>query len=406
MSLLPLEEAFANVEKGIPVLSTEKVSVAHCLGRVLAEDVAARLTQPPAPVSSMDGYAVRTQDVLSQPVALTRVGESQAGGPYDGTLVEGECVRIFTGAPLPTGADAVIMQEDTDVSGDQVTMKEVAFEGKFVRKAGLDFSEGDILLQKGHVLSARDVGLLCAMNVPWVKVFRRPRVAILATGDELVMPGEAVRESQIISSNTLMVAALVQAMGGVAVNLGIAGDTEESLRETLSGLDGADLLVTLGGVSVGEYDLVRKVLGEEGLNIDFWRIAMKPGKPFMFGHIGNKPAMGLPGNPVSSYVTAFLFLRPALRKMQGGVFEQDKPVQVILGGDVPANGIRQEYMRAVFSQDQDGNLVATPYDKQDSSMLANLAHCEGFIIRPVNAPALSAGEKTQAIYLKDAMFSV
>ncbi|WP_028878654.1 gephyrin-like molybdotransferase Glp [Terasakiella pusilla] len=406
MSLLPLEEAFANVEKGISVLSAEQVSVADCLGRVLAENVAARLTQPPAPVSSMDGYAVRAQDVLSQPVTLTRVGESQAGGPYDGTLADGECVRIFTGAPLPAGADAVIIQEDTDVFGDQITMKEVAFEGKFVRKAGLDFSEGDILLHKGRVLSARDVGLLCAMNVPWVKVFRRPRVAILATGDELVMPGEAVRESQIISSNSLMVAALVQAMGGIAVNLGIAGDTEESLRETLSGLDCADLLVTSGGVSVGEYDLVRKVLGEEGLDIDFWRIAMKPGKPFMFGHIGNKPAMGLPGNPVSSYVTAFLFLRPALRKMQGGAFEQDKPVQVILGAAVPENGVRQEYMRAVFSQDPDGNLVATPYNKQDSSMLANLAHCEGFIIRPVNAPALSAGEKTQAIYLKDAMVSV
>lgn len=406
MSLLPLEEAFVKVEKGIPVLSAQQISVADCLGRVLAEDVAARLTQPPAPVSSMDGYALRSQDALTQPVTLTCIGVSQAGGPFEGVLGAAECVRIFTGAPLPAGADAVIIQEDTDVSGDQITMKEVAFEGKFVRKAGLDFSEGDILLKKGQVLSARDVGLLCAMNVPWVKVYRRPRVAILATGDELVMPGEAVRDSQIISSNTLMVAALVQAMGGVAVNLGIAGDTEESLRDTMAGLDGADLLVTSGGVSVGEYDLVRKVLGEEGLDIDFWRIAMKPGKPFMFGHIGNKPAMGLPGNPVSSYVTAFLFLRPALRKMQGGVFEQDKPVQVLLGADVPENGARQEYMRAVFSQDQDGNLVATPYNKQDSSMLANLAHCEGFIIRPVAAPALSAGEKTQAIYLKDAMLSV
>ncbi|MDV7338884.1 molybdopterin molybdotransferase MoeA [Terasakiella sp. A23] len=406
MSLLPLDDAFAKVAEGIKTLTAEQISVAEALGRVLAEDVAARLTQPPSAVSSMDGYAVRSADVQTQPVIVERVGESQAGGPFEGTVSPGQCVRIFTGAPMPAGADAVIMQEDTDVAGNQVTLKEVAYEGKFVRRAGLDFSEGDILLKKGQLLSARDIGLLCAMNVPWVKVYRKPRVAILATGDELVMPGEAVRESQIVSSNSLMVAAMVTAMGGIPINLGIAGDTEESLRETLRGLEGADLLITSGGVSVGEYDLVRNVLGEEGLDIDFWRIAMKPGKPFMFGHIAGKPAMGLPGNPVSSYVTAFLFLRPALRKMQGGTFEQDKPVRVILGADVPKNTIRQEYMRAVFSRDNDGRLVATPYDKQDSSMLANLAHCEGFIIRPVQAPELKAGEETDAIFVTDSSLSV
>lgn len=406
MTMLPLDEAFAKVAEGIPVLSSEQISVSESLGRVLAEDVAARLTQPPSAVSSMDGYAVRSADVLSQPVTLTRIGESQAGGPFEGLVGNGECVRIFTGAPMPQGCDAVIMQEDCDVEGERITFKEVAFDGKFVRRAGLDFNSGDVLLKKGQRLTARHIGLLCSMNVPWVKVYRKPRVAILATGDELVMPGEAVRDSQIISSNSLMIAAMVQAMGGIALNLGIAGDTEESLRETLKGLEGADLLITSGGVSVGEYDLVRKVLGEEGLNIDFWRIAMKPGKPFMFGHIGNKPAMGLPGNPVSSYITAFLFLRPALRKMQGGVFEQDKPMRAILGADVPANTTRQEYRRAVFSKDEAGRLIATPYDKQDSAMLANLANCEGFIIRPVHAPAQQVGEETDVIYVEDSHLSV
>ncbi|SCA55043.1 MoeA-like protein [Candidatus Terasakiella magnetica] len=406
MSLLPLDEAFAKVEAGIHTLASEQISVAQAVGRVLAEDVAARLTQPPSAVSSMDGYAVLSSDIQNQPVSLTRVGESQAGGPFEDTLVSGQCVRIFTGAPLPAGADAVIMQEDSDVEGDQITFKEVAFEGKFVRRAGLDFSEGDVLVKTGQLLSARDIGLLCAMNVPWVKVYRKPRVAILATGDELVMPGEAVRQSQIISSNSLMVAAMVTAMGGEAINLGIAGDTEESLRATLAGLDGADILVTSGGVSVGEYDLVRNVLGEEGLDIDFWRIAIKPGKPFMFGKIGDTPAMGLPGNPVSSYVTAFIFLRAALRKMQGLPFEQDKPIRAILGADVPKNGIRQEYMRAVFSRDDAGRLVATPYDKQDSSMLANLAHCEGFIIRAVHGEALKAGDETDVIYVNDSLLSV
>jgi len=406
MSLIPLNDAFAKVDAGIRTLPAEMISVADALGRVVAEDVAARLTQPPAPVSSMDGYAVLSADVTTQPVTLKRIGESQAGGPFEGMVQSGQCVRIFTGAPLPAGADAVIMQEDTDVDGDLITFKEVAFEGKFVRRAGLDFSKGDILIKKGQILSARDIGLLCAMNVPWVHVYRKPRVAILATGDELVMPGDALRDSQIISSNSLMIAAMVTAMGGEALNLGIASDSETSLRSMLAGVDGADLLVTSGGVSVGEYDLVRNVLGEEGLDIDVYRIAIKPGKPFMFGRIKDKPAMGLPGNPVSAYVTAFIFLRATLKKMQGLPFVQDTPIRAVLGGDVKANGTRQEFMRATFSHNEQGQLVATPYNKQDSAMLANLAHCEGFIIRPVNAPALSAGAETDVIYVRDSLLSV
>jgi molybdopterin molybdotransferase len=401
MSHLSVDDAFQRVGEGIKTLSSEQI-----LGRVAACDIAARLTQPPTPVSAMDGYAVRSSDLQSQPKTLKRVGESQAGGPFEGTVQSGECVRIFTGAPLPDGCDAVIIQEDTDVDGLEITMKEVAFEGKFVRKAGLDFNKGDVLVKTGQLITARHIGLLCAMNVPWLQVYRKPRVAILATGDELVMPGEAVRESQIISSNSLMIAAMVTAMGGIPISLGIAGDTKESLRQTLKGLEGADLLVTSGGVSVGEYDLVRSVLGEEGLAIDFWNIAMKPGKPFMFGHIGGKPAMGLPGNPVSSYVTAFLFLRAALKKLQGLPFEQDKPVQAILGADVPKNGPRKEYMRALFSRDSSGRLVATPYDKQDSSMLVNLAYCEGFILRPIHGAALSKGEETESIMINDSLISV
>jgi len=406
MSLIPLNDAFAKVEEGIHTLPVEMVSVSDAQGRVVAEDVAARLTQPPAPVSAMDGYAVVSSDIVSQPVTLTRIGESQAGGPFAGSVQSGQCVRIFTGAPLPAGADGVIMQEDTEVSGDQITFKEVAFEGKFVRRAGLDFCEGDVLIKKGKLLSARDVGLLCAMNVPWVHVYRKPRVAILATGDELVMPGDAMQTSQIISSNSLLIGAMVKAMGGVPINLGIAGDSESSLRSMLAGVDGADLLVTIGGVSVGEYDLVRNVLGEEGLDIDVYRIAIRPGKPFMFGRIKNKPAMGLPGNPVSAYVTAFIFLRAALKKMQGLPFEQDKPVRAVLGSDIGANGGRQDYMRAVFSRDEEGRSVATPYDKQDSSMLANLAGCEGFIVRPVNAPAQQAGDMVNVIDVRDALISV
>lgn len=406
MSLLPLTDAFRKVGEGISALSCEQVSITDALGRVVAQDVAARLNQPPCAVSSMDGYAVRSDDVLVQPVCLARIGESQAGAGFEGTMTAGQCVRIFTGAPLPSGADAVIMQEDCDVDGVQITFNEVAFIGKFVRRAGLDFNKGDLLIKAGKLLTARDVALLSAMNVPWIMVSRKPRVAILATGDELVMPGEPLGDHQIISSNSLMVGAMVKAMGGIALNLGIAGDSEEELRNTLAGLDGADLLVTSGGVSVGEYDLVRRVLGEEGLDIDFWRIAIKPGKPFMFGKIKGVPAMGLPGNPVSAYVTAFIFLRAALKKMQGLPFEQDTPLRALLGGDVPANGARQEFMRAILSHDDQGALVATPYDQQDSSMLANLARCEGFIIRPVKGESLVKGQKTDVIMVRDGLVSI
>lgn len=406
MTLLPLNDAFEKVGQGITALPGETVSVVEALGRVLCEDVAARLTQPPIAVSSMDGYAVRSADVAQQPVTLKLVGMSQAGGPFTGDVLSGQCVRIFTGAALPMGTDAVIIQEDSEVDGDNVTLREVAYAGKYVRKAGLDFSEGDVLLKAGTLLTARDIGLLCAMNVPWVQVHQRPRVAILATGDELVMPGEARHPSQIISSNSLMLSALVKAMGGVPLNLGIAKDKDDSLRTMIRGIEGADLLVTSGGISVGEFDLVRQVLGEEGLDMDVYRIAMKPGKPFMFGRVKSTPVMGLPGNPVSSFVTAFIFLRAALKKMQGLPFAQDERMSVVLGGDVKANGPRQEYMRAVFSHDDQGRLIATPYERQDSSMLANLAKCEGFIIRPVHGPALSAGEVCEAIYVRDGLLSI
>lgn len=406
MSLIPLEDALKTVEAGIKTLGVEQVSLSQALGRVLASDVAARLTQPPAPVSSMDGYAVRASDVGQIGTTLTLIGQSQAGGPFDGTLGNGQCVRIFTGAQMPQGADAVIIQEDTVVNGAEITFNEVAFPGKFVREKGLDFNEGDILLSRGQILSTRHVALLASMNVPWVKVFRRPRVAILATGDELVMPGEIRRSDQIISSNSLAIASMVTALGGEPISLGIAGDSENALREMIASVDTCDLLVTSGGVSVGEYDLVRQVLGQEGLQIGAYRIAMKPGKPFMFGHIKDRPVMGLPGNPVSAFVTAYVFLRPALRKMMGLSFEQRQKETAICTVDLKENGSRQEFMRARFSVNEAGQFCATPYDQQDSSMLANLANCDGFIIRPVGATALDAGQSVEILKLNDGIVSL
>jgi molybdopterin molybdotransferase len=406
MSLTLLPDAFEKVMSKIQVISSEKISVAQALGRVCADDIQARVTQPPQAVSSMDGYAVIADDVQDLGIMLENIGMSQAGAPFEGTLASGQTVRIFTGAALPDLANAVIMQEDCTVDGNQVTFNEVAFDGKFVRPAGLDFKEGDVLVSKGTVITARHIGLICAMNVPWVSVYRKPKVAVLATGDELVMPGETVRPSQIISSNSLMVCAMIEAMGAEAINLGIAKDSEASLQSMVNGIQGADILVTTGGVSVGEFDLVRQVLGDNGLDIDLYRIAMKPGKPFMFGHIQKTPVMGLPGNPVSSYVTAYLFLRAALLKMQGGqaVLEQGEPA--ILTADIPANFERQEYVRAVISTDDVGHLTVKAFDRQDSSMLGNLAHCNGFIIRPPHSNAQQAGDRVQVIRLGGSMVSL
>ncbi len=315
--MISVDEAFEQVMSGISPLHAEDISVADGLDRVLAEDVASRVTQPPDAMSAMDGYAVRAEDVASVPVTLTQIGESAAGNGYNGKIGPGETVRIFTGAPLPDGADAIIIQEDTDTDGDQITVLEGVAAGRYVRPAGLDFAEGDVLLKAPKRLNSRDIALICAMNVPWISVMRRPRVAILSTGDELVMPGESIGPNQIISSNSIGLSAFVEAAGGTPINLGIAKDTAESLQEKLGGIAGADMLVTIGGASVGDYDLIESVLGKEGLDINFGKVAMRPGKPLIFGKIMGIPMLGLPGNPVSAGVTSALFLKPAIDKMLG-----------------------------------------------------------------------------------------
>jgi len=289
--MISVAEALAKVTGGVRPLAAEQVSLADALGRVLAEHVASRITNPPVAVSAMDGYAVRAADVARVPATLRVIGESAAGSGFDGTVGAGEAVRIFTGAPLPAGADAIVIQEDTDSDGDgdAVTVNEAAPEGHFIRPAGLDFTAGDVLLSAGTLLTARDVGLLAGMNVPWLNVRRRPRIAFCATGDEVVMPGDPVGPTQIVSSNSIALAAYVRAFGGEPVNLGIARDNEDSLGRALDGARGADMLVTIGGASVGDYDLVQKVLGDQGLDLGFYKIAMRPGKPLIFGHLGDIP---------------------------------------------------------------------------------------------------------------------
>ncbi len=390
--MLSVAEALARVTGGFELIASEHISLSEALGRVLAEDVAARLTQPPMAVSSMDGYAVRTADLHIVPKTLTQIGKSQAGGGFEGTVGVDECTRIFTGAPVPDGADAVVIQEETDVDGMQVSIKESVNTGAYIRPAGLDFQTGDVLLQAGKVLTARDVGLAASMNVPWLRVRRRPRVAFIATGDEIVMPGDPMGADQIISSNSLALGAFVRVLGGTPVNLGIAQDTEASLRKALAGAKGADVLVTIGGASVGDYDLVRRVLGAEGLDLNFYKVAMRPGKPLIFGTWDEIPLLGLPGNPVSAGVTSAIFLRAAMEVMLGTGDGALRTETVRLGRDLPQNGIRQDFMRATLRHDADGQLCATPFERQDSAMMARFAAADCMVIRAPEAPAAKAGD--------------
>lgn len=396
---LSVTEALARVTAGFSLLSAEQVALPDALGRVLAEDVAARLTQPPKAVSSMDGYAVQAADVASVPVTLTQVGESQAGKGFDGEISAGECTRIFTGAPLPVGADAIVIQEVVDAEGDAILVKETSKTGADVRPAGLDFAAGDVLLTAGKLMTARDIGLAAAMNVPWVMVRRRPRIAFIATGDEVVMPGDAVGPDQIISSNSLALEAFIKVMGGEPVNLGIARDTETSLRQALAGAKGCDALVTIGGASVGDYDLVRQVMGADGLDLNFYKIAMRPGKPLIFGDWNGIPVLGLPGNPVSAGVTSVIFLRAAMAVMLGTGDGDLRTAAATLGADLPANGKRQDFMRATLSVNADGHLTATPFSRQDSAMMATFAKSDCLLIRPIGAPAATAGDRVEIVRL-------
>ena len=390
--LMPVADALARITGALHPLAPESVSVAEAYGRVLAEDVAARVTQPPAAVSAMDGYAVRAADVADVPTTLQVIGEAPAGAAFDGTVGKGDAVRIFTGAPVPAGADAIIIQEDTTRDGDAVSVTVGATEGRYIRPAGLDFSAGDVRLKKGRLLTARDIGLAAAMNVPWLMVTRKPRIALLATGDEIVKPGDALGPNQIVSSNALALAALIKARGGEPIDLGIAPDNRASLAAMADGARGADMLITLGGASVGDHDLVQSVLGEKGLEVDFWRIAMRPGKPLMFGAIGETPMLGLPGNPVSSLVCGLVFVSAAIHAMLGRSGDYLETDTAQLGCDLPENDERQDYLRATLTRADDGSLVATPFGKQDSSMLTRLAAAQALVIRPPHAAA--AGEGT------------
>jgi molybdopterin molybdotransferase len=390
--VISVDEAQRRILAAMHRTPDESVALAQAAGRVLAADIASRITQPPAAVSAMDGYAVLGADVHTAPITLKRVGEAAAGGSFDRVVQRGEAVRIFTGGTLPPGTDTVVLQENTVADGDSVTVTHMTFKGRHVRERGLDFREGDVLLRAGQRLGARQVGLAAAMNVPTVSVRARPRVAVLATGNELIQVGERLAPHRIVNANGPAITALLAASGAEVVDLGIARDDVGELTRAADRALGGDLLVTLGGASVGEHDLIQKALGGRGLDVDFWKVAIRPGKPLMFGKLGHMPVLGLPGNPVSAFVCALIFVRPAIAALQGALHPIEPPLHAVLGRDLDANDQRQDYLRAQVERRADGALIATPFAKQDSSMLRLLADAGGLVVRAPHAPPARTGD--------------
>ena len=401
MALMPVAEALARVLADTEPLAAVATPLADAHGRVLAADLAALRTQPPADVSAMDGYAVHSQDVASAPVRLKLVGEVAAGHPFQGSVGRGEAARIFTGGVLPPGTDTIVIQENTVREGDAVLVNAASGKGKHVRVEGLDFKRGAVLLAKGRRLRDRDLALAAAMNYPTVPVHRSPKVALLATGDELVMPGGTPAFGQIVYSNGYATTAVARREGCEVVDLGIAPDR---VAETAAGVRrarevGADILVTSGGASVGEHDLVREALAAEGLALSFWKVAQRPGRPMMYGRLGAMHVLGLPGNPVSAYVCAVLFLVPLIRQLAGRNDVAPALETARLGCDLSANDERADYLRAVLTAGPDGIPVAMPAPVQDSSMLMPLAHADCLLVREPFAPAAKAGERCAIIRL-------
>ncbi|MFH3478982.1 molybdopterin molybdotransferase MoeA [Xanthobacter variabilis] len=404
MALMSVEEALSRVTHSVTPLGIEEVPVEQAAGRVLAADLIARRSQPPADMSAMDGYAVRAADISITPATLTVIGESAAGRPFVGGMGPGQAVRIFTGAVMPEGADTVVIQENTSRDGDLVTTTAATAALRNVRKLGCDFLQGAPGLRAGRRLTSRDIMLAAAMDHATIPVARRPRVAIIQTGDELVLPGRGTgAEGEIVVSNAFGLAALASRAGAVVTDLGLVGDELADIRAVVArALNGDfDLVVSSGGASVGDHDLMAPALRAEGVDLYVHKIALRPGKPLMFGTRGAVRCLGLPGNPVSSHVCALLFLEPLVRAMQGDAAAVVRTAPARLAVAVPSNDQRRDFMRAHMEHDVDGSVRVTPAASQDSAMLSVLAAADCLLVRPPFAPAAKAGDPCEIIPFHD-----
>ncbi|HEX3346565.1 MAG TPA: gephyrin-like molybdotransferase Glp [Acetobacteraceae bacterium] len=396
--MISVEEARGRILAPLRPTPPEVVPLADAWGRVSVAPCPARLTQPPYDVSAMDGYALRAADG-SLGATLRVVGTAPAGHPWEGLVGGGETVRIFTGSVIPEGADGVLIQEDADpLDGGRIGVRETVTAGRHIRRAGQDFAIGDVLVPANKRIGARDIGLLASGNHAWVTVHRRPRIALLATGDEISLPGDPIPRGGIVSSNSHALAALVRARGGDPIVLPIAPDDAAAIAAAADSARGCDMLVTTGGASVGEHDLVASALAPR-LTLDFWKIAMRPGKPLMSGALGDIPMLGLPGNPVSSLICAILFLVPAIDRLCGLAGTAPPTVEAVLGKPVGKNDQRADHLRAALEAGPEGVPVVTAFERQDSAMLRLLTRADALILRPPHAPALDVGARVPIIRL-------
>jgi molybdopterin molybdotransferase len=402
LALLAVADALVQVLAEAKPLPVEDAPLTQAAGRVLASDVAARVTQPPSDVSAMDGYAVRSDDVAQAPATLKVIGQVAAGHPFASTVGAGEAARIFTGGVLPAGTDTVVIQENTTRQDGTVVINIATPCGRNVRVRGLDFKEGDVVLPKGRRLTARDLMLAAAANHATLPVYRVPKVAILGTGDELTPPGSTLKPGQVAYSNGYALGALAQQEGAAVTDLGVAPDRTDDIAAAVRRARelNADILLTIGGASVGDHDLVQKSLATEGLALSFWKIALRPGRPMMHGRLGTMHVLGVPGNPVSSYVCALIFLVPLIRRMCGRTDLSPANETAVLGIDLPANDERMDFLRATLAAGQDGRPVVTPLPIQDSSLMAALAKADCLLIREAHAPALKSGSECPIVKLR------
>ncbi|MCA3562600.1 MAG: molybdopterin molybdotransferase MoeA [Aestuariivirga sp.] len=399
MALIPVDEARTRILKGVKPLPAEIVKLDQALGRVLAKPLKAARNQPPFDASAMDGYAVMAADVVNAPATLKLMGLSAAGHGFKGRVRPGQCVRIFTGAPVPPGADTVAIQENAKpLDGGRVEILQAARQGQNVRVRGLDFRRGEALLPKGLRLNARDMALAAAANAGTVAAVRRPRIAILATGDELVAPGGRPKRDQIVSSNSHALAAMARLFGAEAVSLGIVADNPKATERAIAKAAKADILVTTGGASVGDHDYVQEALKNSGVKIGFWKIAMRPGKPFMYGRRGGQHVLGLPGNPVSALVCARLFLKPLIDALLG-LPASDDLTEARLGAPMKENDSRQDYVRATLVEAADGSRTVTPFARQDSAMQRTFREAQALIVRPPFAKVAGQGDVVKILRL-------
>lgn len=404
--MISVENACKIIISKIIPMNSEIIHVSNSLGRVLSKDVKSKLNSPPENISAMDGYAICAKNISNIPVKLKVVEKITAGHPKNVRIKGLECTRIFTGGIIPQGADSVIMQEEVKVDDTFIKLDRMVTPNSFIRKKGMDFKTGDILLNKGNIMNVRDMGLAASSNNATLSVYKKPKIAILSTGDEIVQPGAKILPGQIVSSNNISLSGLIDALGAEPIDLGTASDNIENIINKASLGSDFQAIVTTGGISVGEKDLVQQSLLKAGLKIKFWKVAIRPGKPMMFGTLNSKAIFSLPGNPVSSIICALIFLAPAISKFLGRNITDSIEKEAILKNEIPANDSRQYYIRGRVNYDQKGHLNVRSLKLQDSAKISQLAFSNCLILRPPFSKKAKIGDKVKLLLYPNSMIQI